>query len=120
MKLDRDDIVLVGGCRTPFGTFGGALKDLTATDLAVAAKAALDSSRVRPEEIEHVVFGNVMQTSADAIYCAGTSASRPACRSNPGAHGQPALRLRLPGHRQRRQQILPARPRSSSPAAPRT
>lgn len=64
-----EEIWFLGAKRTPFGTFGGALKDLTATDLAVeSAKAALQQSRVSPEDIQHVVYGNVIQTSADAIY----------------------------------------------------
>jgi acetyl-CoA acetyltransferase family protein len=63
------DIWIVGAKRTAFGAFGGVLKDLSATDLAVhAAKAAISQSRVSPEEIDHVIFGNVQQTSADAIY----------------------------------------------------
>jgi acetyl-CoA C-acetyltransferase len=37
------DVVIVDGARTPFGTFGGALRDVSATDLGVvAAKAALE------------------------------------------------------------------------------
>ncbi len=69
-KLARD-IVIVGAKRTAFGTMGGSLKALSATDLAVhAAKAALAQSGVAPGDIGHVVVGNVMQTSADAIYCA--------------------------------------------------
>src|SRR5213082_2133842 len=64
-----DDIWFLSGKRTAFGTFGGALKDLTATDLAVeSAKAALAQARVSPEDVQHVVYGNVIQTSADAIY----------------------------------------------------
>ncbi|MGH7566390.1 MAG: acetyl-CoA C-acyltransferase, partial [Gemmatimonadota bacterium] len=71
MKLDRDDIVLVAGVRTPFGAFGGSLKDLSANDLGVvAAKAALDRSGFAPEDVDHVIFGNALQTSGDAIYCA--------------------------------------------------
>ena len=71
MKLDRDDIVLVAGVRTPFGAFGGALKDLSANDLGVvAAKAALDRSGFAAGDIDHVIFGNALQTSGDAIYCA--------------------------------------------------
>jgi len=63
------DIWILGAKRTAFGTFGGSLKDQSATDLAVhAARAALAQSRVSPEEIDHVIFGNVQQTSADAIY----------------------------------------------------
>src|SRR6185503_15122867 len=63
------DIWIVGARRTAFGTFGGALKDLSATDLAVeASKAALAQANVSPEDVNHVVFGNVQQTSVDAIY----------------------------------------------------
>jgi acetyl-CoA acyltransferase 2 len=65
------EIVIVSAARTPFGKFCGALKDLTATELGViAARAALQRSGVKPDEIEHVIFGNVLQTSADAVYLA--------------------------------------------------
>ncbi len=65
------EIVFLSAKRTAFGTFGGSLKDLSATDLGVAAaRAALAASGVAPEEVGHVVFGNVMQTSPDAIYLA--------------------------------------------------
>jgi acetyl-CoA acyltransferase 2 len=65
----NEEIWFLSGKRTPFGTFGGALKDLTATDLAVdSAKAALTAAKVSAEDIQHVVYGNVMQTSQDAIY----------------------------------------------------
>ncbi len=65
------DVVLVAGRRTPFGTYGGSLRDLGATDLAVhAAGAALRDAGLPPDAIGHVVVGNVLQTSADAIYLA--------------------------------------------------
>ncbi|MGA8533005.1 MAG: beta-ketoacyl synthase N-terminal-like domain-containing protein, partial [Candidatus Tumulicola sp.] len=65
------DIVIVAGARTPFGNLGGALSELTATDLAVAASdAAIARSGIPKDRIDDVVFGNVMQTSADAIYLA--------------------------------------------------
>lgn len=65
------DVVFLAAKRTPFGTFGGSLKDLTATDLGVhAAKAAIAQAGVPSEHYGHVVFGNVAQTSADAIYLA--------------------------------------------------
>ena len=71
MKPLSTEIVFLAAKRTPFGTYGGALKDQSATDLAVhAAKAALAQSKVSPEDVGTVVFGNVMQTSADAIYLA--------------------------------------------------
>jgi len=65
------EIVFLSGRRTPFGTYGGTLKDLSATDLAVhAARSALSDSGLPPEAIGHVIVGNVLQTSADAIYLA--------------------------------------------------
>ena len=71
MKPIPAELVFLAAKRTPFGTYGGALKDVSATDLAVhAAKAALKQSGVKPEDVDNVVFGNVMQTSADAIYVA--------------------------------------------------
>ena len=64
-----DEIWFLSGKRTAFGTYGGSLKDLSATDLAVeSAKAALAQAKVSPEDIQHVVYGNVIQTSPDAIY----------------------------------------------------
>lgn len=69
-KLSKS-IVIVGAKRTPFGTMLGALSGLSATDLAVhASKAALEQSGIEKKDIGHVIVGNVMQTSADAIYCA--------------------------------------------------
>ncbi|MBS2021787.1 MAG: acetyl-CoA C-acyltransferase, partial [Deltaproteobacteria bacterium] len=71
MKSLPTDIVFISAKRTPFGTFGGALKDLSATDLGVhAAKAAIAAAKIDPNDLDHVVFGNVAQTSADAIYLA--------------------------------------------------
>jgi len=69
--MDVKDIVIIDGARTPFGAFGGSLKDISATDLAVvAAQAAIERSGVDPTWIDHVVFGNVAQTSPDAAYLA--------------------------------------------------
>ncbi len=71
MKKLEKEIWIVAAKRTPFGAMGGAFKGTGATDLAVhAAKAALAQSGLAADEIDHVVFGNVQQTSADAIYCA--------------------------------------------------
>ncbi|HTY06755.1 MAG TPA: acetyl-CoA C-acetyltransferase [Gemmatimonadales bacterium] len=65
------DVVFLSGVRTGYGTFGGSLKDLTAIDLGVvAAKGALARSGLAAADIGHVVFGNALQTSSDAIYCA--------------------------------------------------
>jgi acetyl-CoA acyltransferase 2 len=65
------EVVFLSAARTGMGTFGGSLKDFSATDLGVfAAKAALDRGGVPAEEVGHVVFGNALQTSSDAIYLA--------------------------------------------------
>src|SRR5256885_15742203 len=67
---DRD-VVVLGGARTPFGTFNGTLKDVSAIDLgAIAAKGALERSGVDAKDVDEIVFGNVLQTSKDAIYFA--------------------------------------------------
>ena len=64
-------IVIVGAKRTAFGAMQGTLKGVSATDLGVhAAKGALAQSGIALDAIGHVIIGNVMQTSADAIYCA--------------------------------------------------
>jgi acetyl-CoA acyltransferase 2 len=64
-------IVVVGAKRTAFGVMLGAFKNVSATELAVhAARAALSQSGIDVQAVGHVVVGNVMQTSADAIYCA--------------------------------------------------
>jgi acetyl-CoA acyltransferase 2 len=71
VALKDAEIVILAGARTPFGNLGGALADLSATDLALAAaEAAIERSGVSRELIDEVVFGNVIQTSADAIYLA--------------------------------------------------
>ncbi|MCS6915660.1 MAG: acetyl-CoA C-acetyltransferase [Myxococcales bacterium] len=71
MSKPSRDVWIVAAKRTPFGAFGGTLKDQSATDLAVAAAvAALEAGGISPGRIDQVIFGNVQQTSADAIYLA--------------------------------------------------
>src|ERR1700682_3903334 len=63
------DVFILGGKRTPMGEYVGALKDISAIDLgAISARGALSATGVSPEEIDHTVFGNALQTSGDAIY----------------------------------------------------
>ena len=67
----QTDIVFLSGVRTGFGAFGGSLKDFSAIDLAaIAARNALERSGVPAADIGHSIFGNALQTSADAIYMA--------------------------------------------------
>jgi acetyl-CoA acetyltransferase family protein len=65
----QKSVVIAGGARTPFGEFGGGLRDVSAIDLGViVSRAALERSGIQPDEVDHTSFGNVMQTSGDAIY----------------------------------------------------
>jgi acetyl-CoA acyltransferase 2 len=83
MKNGKAEIVIVNGARTPFGNFGGVLRDVSAIDLAViASKAALERSNVRPEKIDQVILGNVIQSSADAIYAARHVGLKTGCRED--------------------------------------
>ena len=67
--LKPGDIAIVSGARTPFGRYCGKLKDFTAQELgAIAAKGAMDRAGIKPEEINHVIFGNAQQTTGDAMY----------------------------------------------------
>ncbi len=62
-------VYIIAGKRTPFGAFGGSLKDITATELALhAGKATLEQAQVKPDQIDHVILGNVVQSGADAAY----------------------------------------------------
>jgi len=65
------DVVFLSGVRTGFGSFGGSLKDLSAIDLAaIASRHAIERAGTPVADIGHVVFGNALQTSVDAIYMA--------------------------------------------------
>lgn len=64
-----EKIVFVSGKRTPFGAFGGSLKDVSGTDLATAAaKASLEQVGLSADQVEQVILGNVVQSSSDAAY----------------------------------------------------
>src|SRR5216684_4721169 len=103
------DVVIVAGARTPMVRYTGAFSEVSAIDLgAHAAKEAIRRSNVDAGEIDHAIFGNVMQTSADAIYGArhvglkaGLKIETPAvtvnrlCGSAIEAIGQAAQRLLL-------------------------
>ena len=64
-----NEILILGGARTPMADYTGKLKDFSAIELgAIAARAAMERTGVKPEDVDHVVYGNVLQTSADAVY----------------------------------------------------
>ncbi|MGB9471440.1 MAG: acetyl-CoA C-acyltransferase, partial [Candidatus Acidiferrum sp.] len=63
------DVVIVAGARTPMARYTGVFSEVSAIELgAHATKGAVARSGVDPGEFDHVVFGNVLQTSSDAIY----------------------------------------------------
>jgi acetyl-CoA acyltransferase 2 len=65
------DIVILAAVRTPFGTFGGTLRDMSAVDLTVvAAKAAIERAGIEASDIGHSIFGNVIQSTTDTVYFA--------------------------------------------------
>ena len=84
------DLVLVDGVRTPMADYNGAFAQTSAIELgAHAAKALFARTGVEPAAVDHVVIGNVMQTSPDAIYgarhvalMAGVPKERPALTVN--------------------------------------
>ena len=60
--MRMQDVVIVSGARTPVGRFGGAFKDVPASDLGAAAiRAAIERAGVRPEDVDEVIMGNVLQ-----------------------------------------------------------
>jgi acetyl-CoA acetyltransferase family protein len=63
------DVVIVAGARTAMARYTGAFKDITAIELgAVASREAIRRAEADPTEFDHAIFGNVMQTSSDALY----------------------------------------------------
>src|ERR1700740_2551563 len=103
------NVVIGAGARTPMARYTGAFSDVSAIELAAhASKEAIRQSSVDPAEFDHVVFGNVLQTSVDAIYGArhvglkaGLKVETPAvtvnrlCGSGVEAVAQAAQRLLL-------------------------
>src|SRR5213078_3063523 len=64
-----NEIFILGGARTPMADYTGKLKDFSALELGtIASRAAMERTGVQPATVDHVVFGNVLQTSADAVY----------------------------------------------------
>nr|MCU0337827.1 acetyl-CoA C-acetyltransferase [Sediminibacterium sp.] len=56
------EVVIVSAVRTPMGSFGGSLKDFTATQLgAIAIKAAVERAGIQPEQVDEVLMGCVIQ-----------------------------------------------------------
>src|SRR2546421_11813738 len=68
-KMFPTDVVIVAGARTPMARYTGAFSGVSAIDLAAhASREAVKRSGADPGEVDHAIFGNGMQTSADALY----------------------------------------------------
>src|SRR5947199_813147 len=70
-NIAQPDVVVLSGVRTAIGDFGGGLKDKPPTELGAAVvREAVKRAGVQPEDIEHVVFGNVIHTDVHDMYLA--------------------------------------------------
>jgi acetyl-CoA C-acetyltransferase len=86
---DKREVVLLSGVRTAIGDYGGGLKDVPPTSLAAQVlREAVRRAKVDPENVGHVVFGNVIHGEARDMYI-----SRVACIEGGLPHHTPALTL---------------------------
>lgn len=65
------NVVITSAARTAIGSYGKSLAGVAPSDLgAAAARAAIERSQIAPEQVEHVVFGNVIHTETADAYMA--------------------------------------------------
>jgi acetyl-CoA C-acetyltransferase len=65
------NVIIASAARTAVGSYGKSLKDVSPTDLgATAAKAAIERAQIEPDQVDHVVFGNVIHTEPADMYMA--------------------------------------------------
>src|SRR5947199_2835794 len=73
--MTQREVVVLSGVRTAIGDFGGGLKDKPPTELGAAVvREAVARAGIKPEEVEHVVFGNVIHTDVHDMYLARVAA----------------------------------------------
>src|SRR2546429_9988909 len=69
--MTQPEVVVLSGVRTAIGVYGGGLKDKPPTVLGVAVvRESIKRAGITPEDVEHVVFGNVIHTDAHDMYLA--------------------------------------------------
>ena len=62
--MDKKEVYIISAVRTPIGSFGGSLKDISAPRLgAIAIKAAVEKAGIKPENVEEVYMGCVLQAN---------------------------------------------------------
>lgn len=75
--MNTRQVYIVAAVRTPIGSFGGSLKELTAPELgAIAINAALENAGIKPEEVDELLMGNVIQAGV------GQAPARQACKAS--------------------------------------
>ncbi len=73
--MPERNVVVLSGARTAIGTYGGSLKDVPPTQLgATVVREAVKRAGVQPDEVGHVVFGNVIHTDAKDMYLSRVAA----------------------------------------------
>jgi acetyl-CoA C-acetyltransferase len=73
--MAQSEVVVLSGVRTAIGDYGGGLKDKPPTELAAAVvREVVKRGGIQPEEVEHVVFGNVIHTDVHDMYLARVAA----------------------------------------------
>jgi acetyl-CoA C-acetyltransferase len=73
--MAQSEVVVLSGVRTAIGDYGGGLKDKPPTELAAAVvREVVKRAGIQPEEVEHVVFGNVIHTDVHDMYLARVAA----------------------------------------------
>src|SRR5256885_5338668 len=73
--MSQPEVVVLSGVRTAVGDFGGGLKDKPPTELGAAVvREAVKRAGIKPEEVGHVVFGNVIHTDIHDMYLARVAA----------------------------------------------
>ena len=69
--MSKREVVILSGVRTAIGDYGGALKDIAPVDLAAkVVREAVDRASIDPDEVGHVVFGNVIHSEPRDMYLA--------------------------------------------------
>ena len=81
-----NEVVFLSAVRTPFGTFGGSLKDVAVTDFTtVVAKEAIKRAGIEAADIDSTILGNVLYTTNDSVYFSRHVALKAGCKEESSA-----------------------------------
>ncbi len=84
--MTRDDVVFLSAVRSPFGTFGGTLRDMPVADLtAEVARKAIERAGIAATDIDSTILGNVLFTATDSAYFSRHVALKAGCRLDSSA-----------------------------------